>query len=56
MNRANMDEKLYLFDLYGVNWFSGMFCRSDEVKTVGKGAGNVGRQAQLWRISPVANK
>jgi hypothetical protein len=48
MNRANVDKKLYLFDLFGVSWFSGKFYRSDEVKAVGKRSGKVSRQAQLW--------
>lgn len=48
MNRANVDKKLYLFDLFGVSWFSGKFYRSDEVKAVGKKSGKVSRQAQLW--------
>jgi hypothetical protein len=48
MNRANVDKKLYPFDLFGVSWFSGIFCRSDEVKAVGKRLGKVSREAQLW--------
>jgi hypothetical protein len=48
MNRANVDKKLYPSDLYGVNGFLGMFCRSDGAKAGGKKSGKVSRQAQLW--------